>query len=196
MCWADQQLPPFQHRPKQQNIPRTKEQLVTELMSMPENKHPPKALKRMYVIELRALWKTLNNVTPHPGNPLNRVSTLRKPEVKSRCQQHNLPVTDTMTIGSMLVMLRSHWETQCSLAMGLGYTSKTEKTRTAPESEGWEKIEPAMEVQPDQEVARTIYEQEEIARQALSRAAVMRQAQQMPPVPAPPMPKAKARTSP
>ena len=49
---------------------RTKEQLVTELMSMPENKHPPKALKRMYVIELRALWKTLNNVTPHPGNPL------------------------------------------------------------------------------------------------------------------------------
>lgn len=162
-------------------------------------------LKALTVKELKHLFKTHSGFVAHPACPCTRLSMLRVAELRTLCLQHNLIVTEATRAGEMQLLLRQHWEEQCQLAEtthgrhipGQGSVTSTQgmtspkmtstfkeappttkRTKEESQETPWELINGETG---NEEVMAQISYAEEVAQQALTQAATLRQAHCLPP---------------
>jgi hypothetical protein len=117
LCWKGP-VPPHRHV-KSSGIPKTKEELLTGLLAIPQVTLTRETLMTLNVKELKHLFRTHRGFNAHPACPCTRLSQLRVAELQTMCAQHNLITSPATRSGEMQLMLRMHWEEQCQLAEGV-----------------------------------------------------------------------------
>lgn len=203
LCWGGVS-PPHRHV-KSTGIPKVKEELMEGLILINEKMFVRDQLKALTVKELKHLFKTHSGFVAHPACPCTRLSMLRVAELRTLCLQHNLIVTEATRAGEMQLLLRQHWEEQCQLAEtthgrhipGQGSVTSTQgmtspkmtstfkeappttkRTKEESQETPWELINGETG---NEEVMAQISYAEEVAQQALTQAATLRQAHCLPP---------------